>query len=265
MVVQFIQNNNLYMFSCKKIYTIIIFIVCISSYSQNFNQQNFSSDSIQDVYEMTKDHREQYFGDAPKNKPGSGLQDLADDVYKENSQKITSSRYVPLSETHVKLNDGTYKAKYDVYVPGEDNEALNKNNGNDENFSIIVFILIIVFSYIVYLMVRKLDKKKIKFLSIDNTNNELTFSKQKYTDGLIYKSSPSTVSINDDFIEVNVFPNIIYSGKYRIKEKLVNKNYNIIRYLTTNSNGNEFIIDCENNNKIIKIFNNNKEGIILKR
>ena len=80
-----------------------------------------------EMEKITGSLREQYF-ETPQANPVDGLKNVWNQLASESAQKIVSTRTIPLEETHVKLNDGTYKAKYDTYYPGEDNAELYAKN-----------------------------------------------------------------------------------------------------------------------------------------
>lgn len=90
------------------------------------------------------------------------------------------------------------------------------------------------------------------------------FTKFKFTENLFSKSLHSFIEVNEDFITVSTAPYLTYSGIYKIIEVQENKLFGLIRYVTQ-FQFQIFYIDISKGGKKVDIFNDKKEGIILKQ
>lgn len=91
---------------------------------------------------------------------------------------------------------------------------------------------------------------------------KLFFSRFKYTENLFSKRLDTSIEILDDEITLNVFPHLAYCGKYSVLE--VKKIFNMLRYITE-FKGQIFYIDIFKGGVKVSVFNDRKEGVILKR
>lgn len=82
---------------------------------------------MNEIGKITESLREKFGIDSNQTPTSSSdaLMQVANQVFQKNSKKVDPYRIIPLEEVYTKLNDGTFVAKYDTYVPGEDNAELN--------------------------------------------------------------------------------------------------------------------------------------------
>lgn len=93
---------------------------------------------------------------------------------------------------------------------------------------------------------------------------KLYFTKFKFTENLFSKSLNSFIEVNEDSITVSTVPYLTYSGVYKIIEVQENRLFGIFRYVTQ-FQFQIFYIDISKGGKKVDIFNDKKEGVILKQ
>ncbi len=90
------------------------------------------------------------------------------------------------------------------------------------------------------------------------------FNKFKFTENLFFKSHNSSVEFGETSITILILPYFVYCGSYEIVDVLYNEAFGMTRYVTK-FQLQRFYIDIHKGGNKISIFNDNKEGLILKR
>jgi|GEM_PF-6338109 len=93
---------------------------------------------------------------------------------------------------------------------------------------------------------------------------KLYFNKFKLTESLFSRRLETSIEEIDNKIIVNVFPHLAFCGEYIILEIKENKTFGMLRYITQFKNQ-IFYIDIAKAGKKVSIYNDRKEGVILKK
>lgn len=192
------------------------------------------------------------------------------DTYREPKNFSTTYTDRTIKDSHVQLEDGSWKPKYKTYSVNRDNDAVPGNRINYDNnvdnydklignytnshtntsskdssiWILIIFSLTFMFLVYYFIIHRKktknnhYDQQKV-FNSEEGEKTALTkpissvlyFYNYKFTEDFFYKNNETTVKINPDTIEVNCFPILGYGGTYYITKVMQNKTFNITRFL----------------------------------
>lgn len=90
------------------------------------------------------------------------------------------------------------------------------------------------------------------------------FSKIKPTEGLLFKRQNNRLEMTDDTLKISTFPFFVFSGDYDIIGVVQNSEVAIVYHIINNELPEDRFIYISKVNNRVMVYNNRKEGVILK-